>query len=243
MAWPTVAVNTTNVDQTTDSPATARADLLDLIQKCNLMIAQVSSFMGGHLADTTAGAARTTLGAATAGALASSGITGAAPLASPTFTGTVTAPAFSGPLTGNVTGNVTGNATTATSASFATTQASTDNSTNVATTAMVQSAVVGGAGYVWQNLLASRALGTNYTNSTGKPIAVFVSAAGNNTSTPGRIQAVSGGVVLGEAWTSDGVSVWNAARGNTSFIVPNGSIYSVSEVGGGSSLISWAELR
>lgn len=78
MTWPTVAVNTTNVDQTTDSPATARADLLDLIQKVNLMVAQVSTFMGGHLADANAAAARTTLGAAAAGALAASGITGAA---------------------------------------------------------------------------------------------------------------------------------------------------------------------
>ena len=68
MTWPTVAVNTTNVDQTTDSPATARADILDLIQKCNLMIAQVSAFMGGHLADANAAAARTTLGAAASGA-------------------------------------------------------------------------------------------------------------------------------------------------------------------------------
>jgi hypothetical protein len=68
MTWPTVAVNTTNVDQTTDSPATARTDLLDALQKLNAMIAQVSVFMGGHLADANAAAARTTLGAAASGA-------------------------------------------------------------------------------------------------------------------------------------------------------------------------------
>lgn len=39
MTWPTAAVNTANVDQTTDSPASARADILDAIQKLNVMIA------------------------------------------------------------------------------------------------------------------------------------------------------------------------------------------------------------
>ena len=47
MAWPTVAVNTTNLDQSTDSPATARADLLDLVQKVNQMISQLSAGMNG----------------------------------------------------------------------------------------------------------------------------------------------------------------------------------------------------
>lgn len=40
MAWPTVSVNTTNLDQGTDSPATARPDLLAAVQAVNLMIAE-----------------------------------------------------------------------------------------------------------------------------------------------------------------------------------------------------------
>ncbi|MFQ5510041.1 MAG: hypothetical protein ACE5FN_12020 [Leptospirillia bacterium] len=42
MAWPTGAVNTTNLDQGTDSPALARADLLAAIQKLNDMIAALN---------------------------------------------------------------------------------------------------------------------------------------------------------------------------------------------------------
>lgn len=38
MTWPTVTVSTANVDAPTDNPASARADLLDLIQKANQMI-------------------------------------------------------------------------------------------------------------------------------------------------------------------------------------------------------------
>ena len=40
MTWPTGSVATTNVDAATDSPASARADLLDLITKANQMIAE-----------------------------------------------------------------------------------------------------------------------------------------------------------------------------------------------------------
>lgn len=39
MTWPTVAVNTTNCDSTGDSPSLFRADVLDAIQKLNLIIA------------------------------------------------------------------------------------------------------------------------------------------------------------------------------------------------------------
>ena len=78
MTWPTVAITTTNLDAGTDSPATARADLLDAVTKTNQMIAHVSAFAATVLDDANATAARTTLGAATAGALGSSGITGAA---------------------------------------------------------------------------------------------------------------------------------------------------------------------
>lgn len=39
MTWPTVPVSTTNTDASSDSPANARADILDLQQKVNEMIA------------------------------------------------------------------------------------------------------------------------------------------------------------------------------------------------------------
>lgn len=63
MTWPTVAVVTTNTDAGTDSPATARSDLLDAIQKLNQMIAHVSAFAATVLDDADAVAARVTLGA------------------------------------------------------------------------------------------------------------------------------------------------------------------------------------
>ena len=67
MTWPTVAVTTTNTDAGTDSPATARSDLLDALQKLNQIIAHVSSFAATFLDDTSASAARATLGAAASG--------------------------------------------------------------------------------------------------------------------------------------------------------------------------------
>lgn len=68
MTWPTVDVGTTNADAGTDSPATARTDLLDLMTKFNLVRNHVSAFIQTLLDDAAASNARTTLGAAASGA-------------------------------------------------------------------------------------------------------------------------------------------------------------------------------
>lgn len=68
MTWPTVDTNTTNVDATGDSPALARADFLDLIQKFNQMRAHVSTLAQTILNRATAALMRTDLGAAASGA-------------------------------------------------------------------------------------------------------------------------------------------------------------------------------
>jgi len=39
MTFPSIQINTTNLDSDTDSPASARVDLLDAVQKVNLIIA------------------------------------------------------------------------------------------------------------------------------------------------------------------------------------------------------------
>lgn len=92
MTWPTVAVDTTDTDAGTDSPASSRADLLDLIQKVNQIIAHVSTFAATVLDDADAAAVRATLGAPSGSGSASGTNTGDQ---------TIT-------LTGDVTGSGTG---------------------------------------------------------------------------------------------------------------------------------------
>jgi hypothetical protein len=46
MTFPTTAVNTTNLDASTDSPASARADILDAVQKLNTIIAEANAAGG-----------------------------------------------------------------------------------------------------------------------------------------------------------------------------------------------------
>jgi len=67
MTWPTSDVVRTNADAGTDSPATFRADVLDLIDKFNLMRNHVNVFVRGLLSAADAAAARTTLVAAASG--------------------------------------------------------------------------------------------------------------------------------------------------------------------------------
>jgi hypothetical protein len=67
MVWPTSDINTGNTDAITDSPASARADLLDLIQKFNQLRNHAPAYMQGVLASVDAPAARTALGTAQSG--------------------------------------------------------------------------------------------------------------------------------------------------------------------------------
>jgi hypothetical protein len=75
MAWPSGTAGTANIDASTDSPAAARADLKDALDKLNLIIGHVTAFAQGLLDDATAGTARTTLGAVGAGAVTSGDLT------------------------------------------------------------------------------------------------------------------------------------------------------------------------
>lgn len=68
MTYPTAAVNTANIDASGDSPALARSDILDAIQKLNQMIAHTTAFAATLMDDANAATARATLGAAESGA-------------------------------------------------------------------------------------------------------------------------------------------------------------------------------
>ena len=87
----------------------------------------------------------------------------------------------------------------------------------------------------WQDVKASRALSTSYTNSTGQPIKVAVS--GVNTSAF-ILYAVIGGVTIqqsGQPNVGYNCGVY--------FDVPAGASYQVFSSGGTATIQYWAELR
>jgi hypothetical protein len=94
-----------------------------------------------------------------------------------------------------------------------------------------------GVGQTLTNVLPSRAIGTTYTNSTGKAITVNVAAsAGGAGSAIGIF--VSG---MGEAAASIATAAAQALAINA--IVPAGGTYVVQQSGTASTLASWYELR
>jgi hypothetical protein len=102
-----------------------------------------------------------------------------------------------------------------------------------------------GVGQTWQNVTGSRAYGTTYTNSTGKPI--YVSVSGQSTSAAGgAIEFYISGVLVARQGAVQNASI--ASFHNITMIVPNGVTYSANAFpggggSGGSSLQQWYELR
>ena len=94
---------------------------------------------------------------------------------------------------------------------------------------------LGMSGQTWQNVTASRAVGTTYTNSTGYPIFVAITLAGGSSGVNININGT----------TMFFQQVSNAGYSNTSisFIVPNGATYALAQNGGSTSLSYWSELR
>lgn len=139
--------------------------------------------------------------------------------------------------------NISGNAATATSATSAT-SASTANYANTAGNGGVTSVngLTGavtvasiGVGQTWQDLTASRAVNTTYTNSTGKPIMVQVSQWTYDNGAHGIFYV--NGVQINDLFSigGDGANTLQCH----SVIVPNGSTYRVE----GSTIVLWTELR
>lgn len=97
-----------------------------------------------------------------------------------------------------------------------------------------------GAGQTWQNVKASRALATTYTNSTGKAIFVSVSVVWENV-TATLVLTIDGIVVQKQAGNPDSADI----ELSVSAIVPAGSTYSVAQTSNGTAgtIDYWAELR
>lgn len=92
-----------------------------------------------------------------------------------------------------------------------------------------------GYGQTWQDVTASRALGTTYYNTTGKPI--FLSVALNyNTASTGSSLTING-VLIAKTF-DDGTRIQTLSS-----IVPPGQSYVVAQTGGTLVINTWAELR
>jgi len=89
-----------------------------------------------------------------------------------------------------------------------------------------------GVGQAWQDVTASRVLGTTYTNSIGKPIVltIFINQAGN-----ASVSAIVGGATLVVGYVS------TTTNSSFTIIIPTGATYSVST--GLYTLFKWMELR
>lgn len=90
-----------------------------------------------------------------------------------------------------------------------------------------------GKDQTWTDVKGSRAYGVTYTNSTGKPIEVFVTNSGGSQ----LLKATVGSVVLGQQSSTYNTST---PRQCFSFVVPNGATYKVDCPG---TLEYWTELR
>ena len=93
-----------------------------------------------------------------------------------------------------------------------------------------------GINQTWQDVKASRALATTYTNTTGKPISVQVAV--NNNTANAVYDLTVGGVLVNRGQIY-------AANANVTLtaIVPNNVAYSLTSTGGVTTFVSWAELR
>jgi hypothetical protein len=96
-----------------------------------------------------------------------------------------------------------------------------------------------GLGQTWQDVLASRGPGVTYTNSTGKPIVVAITAYQTN-GIDGSGTLVVGGVSVG--YHRNFVNASQPAVTQISAIVPDGGNYTYF-VGGTNTVMLWAELK
>jgi hypothetical protein len=116
------------------------------------------------------------------------------------------------------------------------------NTTQLATTAFAKTqseSVAIGVNQTWQDVTASRALGTTYTNSTGKPILITITLYSTTSNANPVLNLYVNGVIR---------QIGGCYGSNTYFpfvtICANGDTYSVTSTGTGTyNLNRWMELR
>lgn len=115
--------------------------------------------------------------------------------------------------------------------SFATnTEAQTGTSTTkIINPANLAATMIGGGNQSWQNVTATRASGTTYTNSTGRPIEVIINSLSNN-----ACRLYINGNLIAHACYSGSSNTPNSL----SAIIPHNSTYSTPD-----SFSAWNELR
>ena len=105
-------------------------------------------------------------------------------------------------------------------------------------TVALTSQIVGvGIGQTWTDVTASRAAGTTYTNSTGKPIVVSIGGSQSGSYT---ILTITVGGVTAASWALN-LASYGATVGFLTAVVPNGTTYSYTITTG--YLAYWSELR
>ena len=95
-----------------------------------------------------------------------------------------------------------------------------------------------GVSQSWQDVTAIRALGTTYTNTTGKPI--FVVVSGNPSNSPETLSLIIDGIVVWDQNIDGENSDTNVV---VSGVVPHNSAYAVSTNGNNTTISRWVELR
>jgi len=99
-----------------------------------------------------------------------------------------------------------------------------------------------GEGQTWSDVTASRTMGTTYTNSTGRPIAVSI-----NPNLPQATTWHGVGFRINGAEVATSRCYGNygtfAERPNMFIVVPDGATYSLNIIAGSPTIIYWRELR
>lgn len=115
-------------------------------------------------------------------------------------------------------------------------------SATVTQTTLDNSVVPIGVGQTWQDVKASRALGTTYTNTTGKTIAVSISCSNAGSSGATGFGITVNGVALGYTYIIQQTGAGNYYT-QAFAIVPNGATYTTASSAISATLTQWAELR